>query len=198
MVSSDADELILVDSNDRELGYLGKAACHDGDGVLHRAFSLFVLDGDGRVLLQQRAPGKRLWPGYWSNACCSHPRRGETTSGAVERRAREELGIGLQRLEYLYKFEYHARFAHLGSEHELCHVYIGFTRDSPRPNATEVGGWQWYAAHAIDDVLDDAETRCTPWFRLEWTRLRGDFGDRLVPPAGVRGDRARVREPPGS
>ena len=76
VVSFDSEELILVDTQDHELGYCSKAQCHDGDGVLHRAFSLFVFDRRGRVLLQQRSAQKRLWPLYWSNSCCSHPRRG--------------------------------------------------------------------------------------------------------------------------
>ena len=73
VVSDDADLLVLVDEADREIGTLGKIACHDGAGVLHRAFSLFVFNPAGETLLQRRHRGKRLWPGYWSNACCSHP-----------------------------------------------------------------------------------------------------------------------------
>ena len=90
IVSSEAEELILVDGEDNETGYLSKAACHDGDGVLHRAFSLFLFDSAGRLLLQQRAATKRLWPGFWSNSCCSHPRRGESMEVATSRRLRDE------------------------------------------------------------------------------------------------------------
>ena len=76
IVSSESDPLILVDENDEAQGVLDKAACHDGDGLLHRAFSVFIFNEHGEVLLQRRAEGKRLWPGYWSNSCCSHPRAG--------------------------------------------------------------------------------------------------------------------------
>src|SRR6202035_5484072 len=91
--SADADTLILVDATDREVGYLSKVLCHEGQGILHRAFSLLIFNGSGELLLQQRAPSKRLWPLYWSNSCCSHPRRAETMEGAIRRRLKEELGI---------------------------------------------------------------------------------------------------------
>ena len=76
IVSNASEQLILVDDQDRELGFKPKTDCHTGKGVLHRAFSIFVFNSDNELLLQQRSPTKMLWPGYWSNTCCSHPRRG--------------------------------------------------------------------------------------------------------------------------
>ncbi|MEJ2535320.1 MAG: isopentenyl-diphosphate delta-isomerase [Gammaproteobacteria bacterium] len=93
VVSSDTEELILVDDQDREVGFETKAGCHDGGGLLHRAFSLFVFNPEGQLLLQRRAADKRLWPLYWSNSVCSHPRRGESMTEAVQRRLRQELRI---------------------------------------------------------------------------------------------------------
>src|ERR1700742_1595004 len=93
VVSSDDDQLILVDCDDREIGYLAKADAHLGHGTLHRAFSVFGFSPAGELLVQQRAQSKRLWPGYWSNPCCSHPRLGETMQGAVRRRLQEGLGL---------------------------------------------------------------------------------------------------------
>ena len=81
IVSNASEQLILVDDHDREIGYQGKADCHTGKGVLHRAFSIFVFNEGNELLLQQRSPSKMLWPGYWSNTCCSHPRRGEDRCG---------------------------------------------------------------------------------------------------------------------
>ena len=101
----DVDSLILVDDADRELGSLTKAACHDGDGVLHRAFSLLIFNDAGELLLQQRAPTKRLWPLYWSNSCCSHPRWAESMEAATRRRLYEELGLRCP-LQFLFKFQY--------------------------------------------------------------------------------------------
>src|SRR5690625_7361293 len=124
MVSSESEELILVDENDRIVGTMSKADCHDGDGVLHRAFSVFLFDADGRLLIQQRVAEKRLWPLYWANSCCSHPRAGEETAEAVPRRLDEELGVSAD-VEYDYKYQYRARIGPQGSENELCWVFIG-------------------------------------------------------------------------
>jgi isopentenyl-diphosphate Delta-isomerase len=178
IVSSENEPLILVDSSDRAVGELDKAACHDGDGVLHRAFSLFIFDPEGRLLIQQRAPGKRLWPGYWSNSCCSHPRAGETMAEAVGRRLRQELGLEAA-LHYVYKFEYTARYLDLGTEHELCWVYVGRTTAQPVINSTEIGDWRWIAPADLDAELASHDERFTPWFKLEWRRLKARFGDDL-------------------
>ena len=93
IVSCESENLILVDQQDREIGTLDKAACHDGQGMLHRAFSLFIFNSQGELLLQKRSSQKRLWGGYWSNSCCSHPRQGEEYEIAIRRRLKEELGI---------------------------------------------------------------------------------------------------------
>ncbi len=178
IVSSEHEPLILVDSQDREVGRLDKSACHDGDGVLHRAFSLFVFNSRRELLIQQRAPGKRLWPSYWSNSCCSHPRAGEDMSEAVGRRLQQELGLSAA-LRYVYKFEYVARFGELGTEHELCWVYVGSTEDEPVINTTEIGDWRWVAPRALTAELARDGERFTPWFKLEWARLRQEFGDDL-------------------
>lgn len=103
VVSCESELLILVDEQDREIGHGSKAACHDGEGVLHRAFSLFIFNEAGELLLQQRSAQKRLWPMFWSNSCCSHPRQGETMEQAVHRRLEQELGM-TSALQYLYKF----------------------------------------------------------------------------------------------
>lgn len=178
IVSSESEELILVDENDRETGTLSKAACHDGDGVLHRAFSVFLFDDRGELLLQKRAPGKRLWPGYWSNSCCSHPRRGEDMAVATERRLAEELGVAAD-LEFVYKFSYHARYGDEGSENELCRVYLGRARGAPQPNDSEIADWRFVRADILDTELAEDPGAFTPWFRMEWERLRGEFGERL-------------------
>lgn len=171
VVSSDEEELILVDLDDAEVGHLNKAAAHDGDGVLHRAFSLFLLDADGRVLLQQRAPSKRLWPGFWANSVCSHPRRGESMELATLRRLQQELGVAAE-LEFCYKFDYHARFGDLGSERELCWVYVGRVAGPVHPNRTEIAEVRWISPTDLDQELLDSPESFTPWLRMEWRELR--------------------------
>lgn len=173
IVSSEEEQLILVDGDDREIGALDKAACHDRDGVLHRAFSLFVFDTAGALLLQQRSRGKRLWPLYWSNSCCSHPRVGETMEEATSRRLREELNIGAE-LEFVYKFAYRARFDASGSENELCWVFLGRTEETPVPNSREIANTRWVAADRLQAELESKPDEFTPWLKLEWRRLSED------------------------
>lgn len=174
IVSSEREALILVDAADHVVGYRDKSGCHDGDGVLHRAFSLFIFNSAGQLLIQQRASGKRLWPDFWSNSCCSHPRRDESMDFAVQRRLEQELGMHCE-LNYAYKFEYSAKFRDLGTEHELCSVFIGHTTDEPVINTTEIRDWRWIDATELSQVLIDRADTFTPWLTLEWQRLKQDF-----------------------
>jgi isopentenyl-diphosphate Delta-isomerase len=176
VVSSEREPLILVDHDDREVGHLEKSACHDGDGVLHRAFSLFIFNPAGEVLLQKRAAGKRLWPDYWSNSCCSHPRAGEAMEDAVGRRLHQELGLTAD-LTFVYKFEYSAAYGELGTEHELCWVYVGFTSAEPAVNTTEISAWRWITPAELTREIGVHGDRFTPWLKLEWSRLQQEFGD---------------------
>lgn len=178
IVSSESEPLILVDANDQQIGTLDKSACHNGDGVLHRAFSLFIFNPAGELLLQQRAASKRLWPGYWSNSCCSHPRAGETMELAVARRLEQELGMTAD-LEYIYKFQYQANFANQGSEHELCSVYLGTSDATPTSNITEIEAWQWIERSALARWLDNRPDQFTPWFKLEWQQLCDAHGSKI-------------------
>lgn len=178
IVSSDSESLILVDPLDREIGELSKAACHDGEGVLHRAFSLFVFNREGDLLLQKRSAQKRLWPLYWSNSCCSHPRSGERVEDAAHRRLQQELGLRAN-LYFMYKFQYRAYFGELGSENELCWVYVGVSDDSVQVNAEEIDDWRFVAPDDVDRELAQASDTFTPWFRMEWARLRQDHDEAL-------------------
>jgi isopentenyl-diphosphate Delta-isomerase len=189
VVSFDSERLILVDDADREVGYASKADAHAGKGILHRAFSLFVFNRAGELLLQQRAEGKQLWPGYWANSCCSHPRRGEDMDPATQRRLLEELGFSCP-LEFVYKFRYHAEFGEAGSESELCWVYVGASDAPVRVNETEIAAWRYVAPAALDAEIAEAPERFTPWLKLEWQRLRGEFAPRL--PRAI--DAPRLRE----
>lgn len=171
VVSDDGEELILVDGNGNPVGFASKAECHRGEGLLHLAFSVFLFDSSGRLLLQRRSPDKPLWGGFWSNSCCSHPRRGETVEEAAHRRLREELGLDAG-LEALFAFRYHAAFGEAGSERELCHVLAGRTGGPVRPNANEVADWRWVSPAELDREMEEHPDRFTPWFLLEWPRVR--------------------------
>ncbi|MDJ0956103.1 MAG: isopentenyl-diphosphate Delta-isomerase [Arenicellales bacterium] len=179
IVSFDSEELILVDRNDVEVGHLNKEKCHDGDGLLHRAFSLFIFNEQGELLVQKRSAQKRLWPLYWSNSCCSHPRHGEVMEDAVVRRLHQELGMRSE-LVFLYKFIYQAQYNNVGSEHELCWVYIGTSKDPVRANPNEVADWRFLAPAQVDYELSQNVSAYSPWMKLEWETIQRDHQDQLI------------------
>lgn len=182
-VSNDDEELILVDNDDNQIGFLSKGACHDGEGVLHRAFSIFVFNSSGELLVHLRSGEKRLWPGFWSNSCCSHPRRGETMNEAINRRLFEELQMSSE-LHLLYKFSYHAPFGEAGSEREMCSVFVGRSDDLPRANPHEISDWHWLTPRQLEEEMDARPEEFTPWFKLEWPRVREVYRQRLFESKG--------------
>ena len=179
VVSFDNEALIIVDAQDRILGHGTKAELHQGTGTLHRAFSIFLFNDAGHVLLQQRSADKPLWPEFWSNTCCSHPRRGESYGIATRRRLKEELGVEAP-LRFTHRFRYQAQFSAEGAEHELCSVYVGRIDGDPKPNPQEVSDWQWISPSALDEWLETNPQNLTPWFKLEWAALRsGEHAETL-------------------
>jgi isopentenyl-diphosphate Delta-isomerase len=169
------DHLILVDEADQGVGHLSKELCHEGQGVLHRAFSLLIFNGRGELLLQQRSASKRLWPLYWSNSCCSHPRSAETMEAAIHRRLHEELGLRCP-LHFLFKFQYQAQFDATGAENELCSVFIGRSTESVKINRDEIVAWRWVSPEALQREMSGSHGNFnfTPWFKLEWSRIWRD------------------------
>ena len=172
VVSSDVEELILVNALDEIVGKQSKKDCHLHDGILHRAFSVFIFNPAGDVLLQRRSRQKLLWPNYWSNACCSHPRAGEDTAAAACRRLEQELGVATT-LTFLYKFIYQARYQNIGSEHELCWVWVGLSDTDPIiANSNEVAEWHFLPVRELETQLIKTPDAFTPWLKLEWPRIR--------------------------
>ncbi|KAA3615644.1 MAG: isopentenyl-diphosphate Delta-isomerase [Calditrichaeota bacterium] len=178
IVSFESERLILVDDDDNVLGFKSKAECHNGEGILHRAFSIFIFNSQGQVIMQKRAKEKRLWPLIWSNSCCSHPREGESYEYATERRLKEELGLQTE-LDYLYKFRYHAKWKDEGSESELCSVYIGKSDDLPQVNETEIDEWKFFSREELNAELDNNPELYSPWFKMEWKEIQDNFWDRV-------------------
>lgn len=179
VVSDGGEELILVDELDREIGGRAKSECHEGNGILHRAFSIFVFNGAGELLLQQRSAEKPLWPNYWSNTCCSHPRRGESMETAVVRRLEQELGFECE-LEFLYKFKYQAQYGAVGAEHEYCWVYFGRYDGPVDVNVKEIDDWRFVGVEELEAELEQRPERFTPWFRMEWAHIRDNFLDDIL------------------
>lgn len=174
-VSFNDELLILVDEDDNVTGYDEKLNVHQGSGMLHRAFSIFLFSPCRRVLLQQRSEKKPLWPLYWSNSVCSHPRKGESCGTAARRRLLEELGVSAE-LDMLFQFRYSAEFGDKGSEQELCKVFAGCV-DIDYPivaNRNEVCEWEWLGIDQLESRIASQPRQFTPWLLLEWERMQAD------------------------
>jgi isopentenyl-diphosphate delta-isomerase len=158
------ENVILVNEKDEQIGLMPKLEAHE-KAVLHRAFSVFVLNSKNEIMLQQRAKHKYHSPLLWTNTCCSHQREGETNIGAGTRRLYEEMGFKTD-LKELFHFIYKAPFDNGLTEHELDHVMIGYDNADPIINPDEVADWKWMG---IDEVKNDMiahPDRYTVWFKI--------------------------------
>lgn len=156
--------LILVDQNDIEKGKMEKLLVHQL-GLLHRAFSVFVFNTKGELLLQQRADEKYHSAGLWSNTCCSHPQYGESTHTAVQRRLKEEVGLDCE-TQFVFNFIYKANFENGLCEHEYDHVYFGVSDDKPILEESEVQNWRY-----IDLQSLQADLALNPDHYSEWVKI---------------------------
>lgn len=158
------EKVILVDTNDEPLGLMDKMAAHE-QALLHRAFSVFILNENNEVMLQQRASHKYHSPLLWTNTCCSHQRAGESNIQAGVRRLQEEMGFKTE-LKELFHFIYKAPFDNGLTEHELDHVMIGYYNEEPSINREEVEDWKWMT---IEDIKEDMHIHpevYTVWFKI--------------------------------
>ena len=162
-------QMILVDENDAPIGTLGKDEVHR-KGLLHRAFSVFIFDTEGRMLLQQRAATKYHGALLWTNACCSHPFPGEDTLAAAQRRLREELGFSIP-LQKIFCFTYRAQVENNLIEHEFDHVFVGEYEGPMQLNAAEVAGVSFKAVDEIKLALKIQPANFTTWFRLAFPAM---------------------------
>lgn len=156
--------LILVDEDDNEVGTLDKVSVHQ-KGLLHRAFSVFIFNSKGDLLLQQRADEKYHSPGLWSNTCCSHPGKGEELATAVTRRLQEEMGMEVA-TQFQFSFIYRTEFEDGLKEHEFDHVYFGRTDDLPKPNASEVKDWKYLNLQKLEEEIGSNPQNYTAWLKI--------------------------------
>jgi isopentenyl-diphosphate delta-isomerase len=156
--------VILVDENDNPIGTMPKMEAHE-KAMLHRAFSVFILNANDEVLLQQRANDKYHSAGLWTNTCCSHPHPGEDTLGAARRRLKEEIGMEAD-LQFVFKFMYKAPFDNLLTEHEIDHVFIGKTDQLPVINPEEVASYKYMKPEDIKLDMEQNPQSYTVWFRI--------------------------------
>ena len=156
--------VVLVDQNDQKLGLMEKQQAHVA-GLLHRAFSVFIFNSKGELMIQQRAANKYHSPTLWTNTCCSHPREDETYKQAAHRRLQEEMGFDCD-LDFKFSFIYKAHLDNNLTEHELDHVFFGTFNEEPNLNPEEVMAYRWVE---LEDLKKDIETNpqnYTAWFKI--------------------------------
>ena len=164
------EQVILVNEQDEVVGTMEKIEAHQ-KAALHRAFSVFIFNDQGEMLLQQRALNKYHSPGLWTNSCCSHPRPGEDTAGAASRRLEEEMGFTTA-LQEIFSFTYRADFDNGLTEHELDHVLVGYYDGTVQPNKQEVSGHTWWPMQHIEESMAQEPEKFTVWFRIAFPKIR--------------------------
>lgn len=158
------EQVILVNENDEKVGLMEKIEAHE-KALLHRAFSVFVINDNNEIMLQQRAHDKYHSPGLWTNTCCSHQRNGESNIAAGRRRLQEEMGFTTD-LKELFNFIYIAPFDNGLTEHELDHVMVGSFNGEPQLNPDEAADYKWMTADDIKKDIAQNPDIYTEWFKI--------------------------------
>ena len=165
--------LILVDKDDNQIGELDKMSVHQ-HGYLHRAFSVFIFNSAGQLILQQRADHKYHSGGLWTNTCCSHPMNGEETEKAVSRRLIEEMNLTCN-VHFAFSFIYKAEFKNGLKEYEFDHVYFGVSDEKPMPDATEVKSWKYISMEQLEIDINKFPEQFTEWLKICFPRIKQQY-----------------------
>lgn len=172
------EDIILVDNLDNITGYGEKMDVHR-KGMLHRAFSVFIFNSEGEMLLQRREKSKYHSGGLWTNTCCSHPAKGETIEDAAVRRLYEEMGFKCE-LKKIFSFIYKAEFNEDLYEHEYDHVFIGIYNKDPEPDPSEVMDWKWVSPDDIEKDIENHPDLYTYWFKICFKKAEEFFKDNKI------------------
>lgn len=162
-------DVILVDEQDNPVGSMGKMEVHE-KAILHRAFSVFIFNEKGEILLQQRAVGKYHSAGLWTNTCCSHPRPGEDTMHAAQKRLKEEMGFSTE-LTKAFSFIYKAPFDNGLTEYEFDHVFTGVYNGTVEPDPNEVSNYRYQSVGTIKNDIGLYPGKFTEWFKIALPKL---------------------------
>lgn len=161
--------VVLVDEQDNPIGKMEKQQAHI-EGLLHRAFSIFIFNSEKKLLLQKRASSKYHCGGLWTNSCCSHPRENENIQDAANRRLAEEMGMQCS-LKPIFTFMYRAEFDNGLIEHELDHVFFGESDQNPKINPEEVETYRYIAMEDLQQEVKEFPQNFTPWFIIALDRV---------------------------
>jgi isopentenyl-diphosphate delta-isomerase len=170
-------EVQLVDTQDNPNGSMEKLEAHE-KGLLHRALSVLIINTKKEILIQRRALGKYHSPGLWTNTCCSHPYPGENPTEAANRRLKEEMGM-VAELEFAFKFQYKCDFDNGLIEHELDHVFIGESNDTPHLNTDEAMAFKWMSVEELETDMKNNADNYTFWFKWMIEKHRNEFNSYL-------------------
>jgi isopentenyl-diphosphate delta-isomerase len=189
------EQVVLLDEQGHAIGTAAKAEVHDSDTPLHLAFSCYVFDDAGRLLVTRRAVAKPTFGGVWTNSCCGHPAPGEPIADAVRRRTQQELGLELADVRLLLpRFRYRAVGADGTVEHELCPVFVATSSSDPRPDPTEVEAWEWVPWPGFRDDVLAGRREVSQWCREQVEALPAEP---LGAPPGDPGELPPAARPTG-
>lgn len=161
------DQIITVNEDDEVIGLDSKQNCHAGRGILHRAITVFIFNGQKEILLTKRSALKKLWPNFWDTSCSTHVREDETVEQAGAKRLNEEIGFTCQ-LKSILKFQYQANFKNIGSENELCYLLIGHYSGEVKPNPDEISEYKWIGLEQLKNEINNQDI--TPWLKIAWEK----------------------------
>lgn len=171
------EEILLVDTTDKPMGYLEKIAAHSNGGTLHRAFSIFIYNEKGEMLLQKRADSKYHFPGLWTNTCCGHQsKKDKSIFDAANRRLYEEFGFKADLIKS-FEFMYMAYSITGLSEFEYDHVFVGLFSDKPKPTPVEISDFKWVGLVELKRDIEQNPDAYTPWFKIAFGEKNGILMD---------------------
>jgi len=173
MITRETEQIVIVDENDNAIGEEDKGKCHDGAGILHRAFLAMVFNKSGDLLLSRRSDRKKLWPGYWDGTVASHLFKGEDYEQASKRRLMEELGLTATVIKYAFKFHYKVGYENIGTEHEICAVTIVSSVDFENitPNSDEISEIRSIDPRLLREEFGRQKHNYVPWLMLAFNHM---------------------------
>ena len=160
------EPILVIDENDNFLREEEKTKCHIGDGILHRAITVMVMDCKGRYLITKRSSKKMLWPGYWDGSISSHQRKGETDEESVRRRVKEELGVECKEVEFVLKIRYQSKYEDVGSENEIDYFFLAKGIDGVKPDSDEISKYKFLTLDELKKDMSINRDSYGPWFPL--------------------------------
>ena len=164
------EQILIVNGNDQVVGQDTRENVHFGNGILHRAITIFIFNDKKEILLTKRSFSKKLWPDFWDTSCSTHVLQNEAYEQAGERRLYDELGFSCK-LKLISKFQYQAKFKNIGSENEICALLIGNYAGDINPNSDEISNYKWIGIEQLKNEINNADI--SPWLKIAFEKYLG-------------------------